>query len=200
MAVITGLFDTNEEAADAVRALKDADIADVDISLVANTVDSDISRELEVADDAGTGAGVGAVMGGTGGLLAGLGILTIPGIGPVVAGGWLLATAVGAVAGAVVGGAAGGLIGALTEAGVPEEDAHFYAESIKRGGSLVTVRATGEQADRAREILKDAEQVDVQSRRAAYERDGWEAFDEDAEPYSPDEIRDYRGLYNRNPI
>lgn len=200
MTVVTGLFDTAEEAAEAIRALKDAGIRDEDISLVANTVDADIDRETAVADDAGTGAGLGAVVGGAGGLLAGLGVLAVPGLGPVVAAGWLLTTAVGAVAGAVVGGAAGGLIGALTAAGVSPEDAHFYAESVKRGGSLVTVRATGEQAEMADDILHDAERVDVQSRRAAYERDGWEAFDENAEPYSPDEIRDYRGLYNRNPI
>lgn len=200
MTVVTGLFDTAEEAAEAIRALKDAGIRDEDISLVANTVDADIDRETAVADDAGTGAGLGAVVGGAGGLLAGLGVLAVPGLGPVAAAGWLLTTAVGAVAGAVVGGAAGGLIGALTAAGVSPEDAHFYAESVKRGGSLVTVRATGEQAEMADDILHDAERVDVQSRRAAYERDGWEAFDENAEPYSPDEIRDYRGLYNRNPI
>jgi len=200
MTVVTGLFDTQEEAATAVRALRDAGIDNTDISLVANGLDSVIDYENELADDTGTGAGVGAVLGGAGGLLAGLGLLTIPGIGPVVAGGWLLATAVGAVAGAVVGGAAGGFIGALTAAGISEEDAHFYAEGVKRGGTLVTVRAVGELADKAEEILEAAERVDVQTRRAAYEQDGWEAFDEEEQPYSPDEIRDYRGLYNRNPI
>lgn len=200
MTVATGLFDTQAEAADAVRALKDAGIRDEDIALVANVADRDIEREEALADDAGTGAGVGAVLGGAGGLLAGLGALTIPGIGPVVAGGWLLATAVGAVAGAVVGGAAGGLIGALTEAGLSQEDAHLYAEGIRRGGTLVTVRATGELADMAEDILSDAQRVDIQARRAAFEREGWETFDENADPYSPDEIRDYRGLYSRNPI
>jgi len=200
MAVITGLFDTQEEAAVAVRALKDAGIEDGDISLIANRVDSDLAREIEVADDAGAGAGLGAMVGGAGGLLAGLGLLTIPGIGPVVAGGWLLATAVGTVAGAVIGGAAGGLIGALTEAGLSEEDAHFYAEGVRRGGTLVTVRVAGAAAERAEEILGDTERVDVQTRRAEYEREGWERFEEDAEPFSPEEIRDYRSLYNRNPI
>ena len=123
MTVVTGLFDTQEEAATAVRALRDAGIDNTDISLVANGLDSVIDYENELADDTGTGAGVGAVLGGAGGLLAGLGLLTIPGIGPVVAGGWLLATGVGAVAGAVVGGAAGGFIGALTAAGISEDDA-----------------------------------------------------------------------------
>jgi hypothetical protein len=71
-------------------------------------------------------------------LLAGLGLLAIPGLGPVVAAGWLASTALGAVA----GGAAGGLIGALTAAGVSQEDAHVSAEGIRRGGTLVTASCT----------------------------------------------------------
>ena len=69
-------------------------------------------------------------------MLAGLGLLAIPGLGPVVAAGWLASTALGAA----VGGAAGGLIGALTAAGVSKEDADIYAEGIRRGGTLVTAR------------------------------------------------------------
>ena len=75
-------------------------------------------------------------MGGTAGLPAGLGLLAIPGLGPVVAAGWLAATAVGAAAGA----ATGGIVGALTEAGVSEEEAHSYAEGVRRGGTLVSAR------------------------------------------------------------
>jgi hypothetical protein len=67
-----------------------------------------------------------SAVGGAVGLLAGLGLLAIPGIGPVVAAGWLVSTAAGAAA----GGATGGLIGALTQAGVSEEDAHVYAEGV----------------------------------------------------------------------
>lgn len=200
MAVATGLFDTEAEAAEAVRALRDAGIPDADISLISNVADRQLEQETLVADDAGTGAGVGAVLGGAGGLLAGLGLLTIPGIGPVVAGGWLLATAVGAVAGAVVGGAAGGLVGALTEAGVSEADAHVYAEGIRRGGTLVTVRTGPDHADLADEILHDTQRVDVQTRRAALEEEGWRTFSDEDDPFSPEEIRDYRSLYNRNPI
>ncbi|MBI4046123.1 MAG: hypothetical protein HY371_04820, partial [Devosia nanyangense] len=64
MTVVTGLFDTQEEAATAVRALRDAGIDNTDISLVANGLDSVIDYENELADDTGTGAGVGAVLGG----------------------------------------------------------------------------------------------------------------------------------------
>jgi hypothetical protein len=75
-----------------------------------------------------TGAGIGATVSGVGGLLTGLGLglMAIPGGGPVVAAGWLVATAVGAVGGAVVGGAASGIVGLLTGAGVPEHDANPF--------------------------------------------------------------------------
>ena len=136
MRTITGLFDTYDEASSAVRSLKDAGISGDDISIVANNSDGSHGRHDgadNVAQDAGAGAGIGAAVGGAGGLLTGLGLLAIPGVGPVVAGGWLLATAVGAVAGAAVGGATGGIVGAMTEAGVDEQDAHVYAEGVRRG-------------------------------------------------------------------
>src|SRR6201988_4752355 len=124
------------------------------VSLVANnsdgwySTDKKVDRDRDGVDDraesAGKGAGIGAGIGGTAGLLAGLGLLAIPGLGPVVAAGWLAATAVGAAAGA----ATGGIIGALTEAGVSEEDAHTYAEGVRRGGTLVSARVP--ETDRAR--------------------------------------------------
>ena len=98
------------------------------------------------------GAGIGAAVGGIGGLLAGLGLIAIPGIGPVVAAGWLAATAAGAAGGALVGAAAGGLVGALTQAGVPENDAHVYAEGIRRGGTLVTAKVDEPLVPTARNI------------------------------------------------
>lgn len=193
MRTITGLFDTRDQADSAVRSLRDAGIASDDISVVANN--SDGSYEVDgndVAEGAGTGAGVGAAVGGVGGLLTGLGALVIPGIGPVVAGGWLLSTVIGAASGAVVGGAAGGLIGALTDAGVDERDAHVYAEGVRRGGILVTARVDDSRADAALAILQSDAGVNVGTRRRDYEASGWEAFDETADPYQPDQIRDYR--------
>jgi hypothetical protein len=194
MRTITGLFDTHDQADRAVRSLKDAGIAGEDISIVANNSDGtyDTGDGDDVAEGAGAGAGVGAVVGGAGGLLAGLGMLAIPGVGPVVAGGWLLATAVGAVTGAAVGGAAGGLIGALTASGVDERDAHVYAEGVRRGGILVTARVDESRADAASAILRDASAVDIATRRRDYEADGWEGFDEDSEPYGAEQVRDYR--------
>jgi uncharacterized protein YqgC (DUF456 family) len=139
---VAAVYDTYDSAVTAVNALEAAGIRHSDISIVSNNVDNQYGKDrpAEAAKDAGKGAGVGAVVGGVGGLLTGLGLLAIPGVGPVVAAGWLVATAAGAATGAVVGGAAGGLVGSLTGAGVPEHAAHFYAEGVRRGGTLVTAR------------------------------------------------------------
>jgi uncharacterized membrane protein len=202
MKTITGLFDSHDEADRAVRSLKDAGVNGEDISIVANNSDGNYDTETgdDVAESAGAGAGVGAVVGGTGGLLAGLGVLAIPGVGPVVAGGWLLATAIGAVTGAAVGGAAGGIIGALTDAGVNERDAHVYAEGLRRGGILVTARVEDSRADVATAILRDSNGVDIEGRRRDYEAEGWEGFDENLEPYPADQIRDYRASLITPPV
>jgi hypothetical protein len=192
MRTITGLFDTRDQADDAVRSLKDAGVSSDDISIVANNADGSYDGDGDVAEDAGAGAGIGAAVGGAGGLLAGLGALAIPGIGPVVAGGWLLSTVVGAATGAVVGGAAGGIVGALTDAGVDERDAHVYAEGVRRGGILVTARVDDSLADAARAILQNDDGVNIETRRRDYEASGWESFDEEADPYEADKVRDYR--------
>jgi hypothetical protein len=94
-------------------------------------------------------AGIGAALGGAAGLLAGLGAFVLPGIGAVVAAGWLA----GALAGAVAGGAAGGVVGALIEAGVNENDAAGYAEGVRRGGTLVTIRVMSRDRNFYQDIL-----------------------------------------------
>ncbi|MDQ0395996.1 general stress protein [Labrys monachus] len=183
---ITGLFDRYDEAMAAVKRLEAAGIASADISLVANRGEDGASTTEE---EAGKGAGIGAALGGVGGLLTGLGIMAIPGIGPVVAAGWLATTAAGAVAGAVVGGAAGGIVGALTSAGVPEADAHLYAESVRRGGALVTARVEDDKAEEARAILRQGPTVDLAGRRKAYESEGWVNFDDNAPIMTSDVIQ-----------
>lgn len=203
MRTITALFDTHDHAASAVRALKDAGFSSADISIVANNAAGEIKHDdddMDAGEGAAAGAGVGAVAGGGAGLLAGLGAIAIPGIGPVVAGGWLVATAVGAIAGAAVGGAAGGLLGALANAGVPEEQAHVYAEGVRRGGTLVSVRADDVRGDTAAAILENAKGVDIDKRRSDYMAEGWRGFDEEGQAYSPDQIRDYRNAYIPPPL
>lgn len=194
---ISALYDTYSDAKAAVRELEASGIKDSDISVVSNKENS--SYEEEVAKDAGTGAGIGAAIGGTGGLLAGLGLLAIPGIGPVVAAGWLVAAAAGAAAGAAVGGITGGLVGALTEEGVPEEEAHFYAEGVRRGGTLVTVRVkSDDNTSQVRSILHRHKFVDQTQRMRMYQDSGWTSFDETSTPYTRDQIASERGRYGGN--
>ena len=186
---LTALFDDYDNAESAVTRLERAGVPRDDISIVASNADD---RHAAVGNgaataagtDAGEGAAIGATVGGIGGLLAGLGLLVIPGVGPIVAAGWLGATIVGALGGAAVGGAAGGLVGALTHAGVPEADAHIYAEGVRRGGSLVSARVSDDLVATARDILdSDDSQVDIDTRRASYQQEGWTGFDESAPAY-----------------
>src|SRR5258705_5803891 len=189
---ISRLYDRYADAERAVTALETAGIPHSDISIVANNSDDWYNsgkkdRDSDGVDDraesAGKGAGIGAGLGGAAGLLAGLGLLAIPGLGPVVAAGWLASTAVGAAAGA----ATGGIIGALTEAGVSEEDAHTYAEGVRRGGTLVTARVPD--SDRARfDATLDQSSVDIRNRRATWEKSGWQRFDPQSKPYGLEEV------------
>jgi hypothetical protein len=186
---INALYDTYPQAEAAVRRLEAAGVSHADISITAHGegLDGRVDKSA-AADEAGLGAGVGAVLGGGGGLLAGLGMIAIPGIGPVVAAGWLASAAVGAIAGAVVGGAAGGLVGALTGDGVPRDDAHVYAEGVRRGGSLVTARVPDAEATRFAEVLDELNAVNINARRAQYRQSGWSEFDAAAPPFSAEEI------------
>lgn len=197
--VITGLFDSYADGRTAVQELESAGVPHEDLSLVANDAHGEhgsaVGAASESGEDAGKGARIGGAIGGVGGLLAGLGLLAIPGLGPVVAAGWLASTLVGAVGGAVVGGAAGGLVGALTKAGVAEDDAHVYAEGVRRGGVLVTARVNDELQGTAQRILNGERAVDLTSRRAAYQSEGWSRFDDTAPQYSPDQVAAERGRY-----
>ncbi len=198
MRTVTGLFDDYTDASSAVSALEAAGVPSDDISIVSNNANDRHSvNQSGAATGAESGAGVGAVVGGAGGLLTGLGIMAIPGVGPVVAAGWLAATAVGAVAGAVAGGATGGLIGALTNSGVSEDDANLYAEGVRRGGSLVTAKVDDSLVPEAQAILERSNWVDPVERRALYAEEGWSTFDDTLDPYAPEQIEQERDRYPR---
>src|SRR5829696_8600151 len=184
---IAAMFDKYQDAAEAVSRLERAGIPHGDISIVSNdpanrdrlsntTGTSTTARRGDAVDGddaatgAGTGASMGAMLGGGAGLLAGLGMLAIPGLGPVVAAGWLASTLLGAGAGA----ATGGVVGALTGAGIDEADAHTYAEGIRRGGTLVTVRADEAQSARVIDILDDEGTVDLGERESTWRKEGWD--------------------------
>ncbi|WP_119458923.1 YsnF/AvaK domain-containing protein [Rhodospirillaceae bacterium SYSU D60014] len=198
---VVALYDDFPSAQRTVQDLADADFRRDDISLMANNADGIYSDEAGTAavgtptaaaptaatdDTSGTatGAGIGAAVGGIGGLLVGLGALAIPGIGPVVAAGPLAATLVGAGTGAL----AGGLIGALTDAGVPEEEAGYYAEGVRRGGTLVAVRADEADVDRAAALMERHDPVDIETRASQWRESGWTGFDAEAAPYTAAEM------------
>ena len=92
----------------------------------------------------------------------------------------LVATLTGAGVGAALGGGAGGMVGALTHAGVSEEDAHVYAEGVRRGGSLVTVQADEARIPEAERVLNNRNFVDTAARRSEYTASGWQRFDDKA--------------------
>lgn len=106
----------------------------------------------------------------------------------------------GAAAGAVVGGAAGGIVGALIESGVPEEDAHIYAEALRRGGSVVVAKVESDKVATSQAILNNARAVDLGSLRSRYSAEGWLRFDETADPYTPDQIAAERGRDRIDPL
>lgn len=177
MKTLAGLFDTRSDATQAIEDLIERGIPRADISIVSNDAGGWYDEDSKEEAGAETGAGIGAIAGGAGGLLAGLGVLAIPGIGELVAAGWLLSTAAGAAAGAIVGGAAGGLVAWLMDHGIDEQDAHVFAEGLKRGGTLVTARVPEGLAVAAEAIfLKHS--VDIAARRDALAAQGWTRFDD----------------------
>lgn len=173
---VIGLFDDRRMAENVVRDLTDAGFARDDISLVARDEQAesaqrsndDSSHESKGAHIAKDAVG-GAVIGGLGGLVVGLAALALPGVGAVVAAGPIAA----ALTGAGIGAVAGGLVGALTDVGVPEEHAHSYAEGVRRGGTLVMVKAPDNRAEEAADILDRHGAADVEERSAQWRQGGW---------------------------
>lgn len=194
MQTYTRVYDSYAQAQQVVSDLEARGVSSSDISLVANKHVSEQYDDVDDVSEAGTGATLGAAVGGGAGLLTGLGIMAIPGLGPVVAAGWLASTALGAVAGA----AAGGLIGSLVDSGEDEDTANVYSESVRRGGTLVTVRTENGHATDIQDILNRHNPIDAAARGAEYRADGWTQFDSKAEAYKPTdtEVEQIRRKYN----
>jgi hypothetical protein len=124
---------------------------------------------VTTGEGAAKGAGIGAALGGLGGVLMGLGLLAIPGVGPALAAGALVSGLVGAG----IGGVAGGVSGALVNAGVTAEDAEYYSEGVRRGGHLVVVTTDDERAMSAQDILNRHNPVNVRERSEQWRQEGW---------------------------
>jgi hypothetical protein len=184
--MITRMFDNREHALAAVRDLEAAGFSGDDLGVVASNADntgvSDTREDHGKATGSGTGIGatLGTLVGGGAGLAAALGALAIPGVGPIVAAGALVATLTGAGAGAL----AGGILGGLTGLGVSETEAPVYAEGVRRGGSLVTVRTDSTRKGEVEAILARHSPVDISQREADYRASGWKGYD-DSTPVDP---------------
>jgi hypothetical protein len=161
---VFGIYSYRDSAEVAADALVKAGFSAADISalLPDNLGNRDIGTEkaTKAPEGATAGAGTGAILGGALGLLAGIGALAIPGVGPLIAAGPIMAT----LAGMGVGGTVGGLAGALVGLGMPEYEAKRYEGIIQKGGILLSVHcSTSEEVTRAKDILKRTGGQDISS-------------------------------------
>lgn len=193
---VVGLFDNQSDAESAVRDLISAGFAREHISLVTTDPEGKLSKQQVdqhgnlAGEGAVSGLTSGAVVGGVLGLLIGAGALAFPAIGLVAIG-----PLAGALTGAGIGAASGGIIGGLIGLGIPEDESHTYAESIRRGGVLVALQTDGARADEAARILDRHNAIDVDERREAYQREGFSRYDEKATPYTDEQITTERARY-----
>ncbi len=161
---VFGLYAGRTAAESAVDALVNAGFSNNAISVLLpddhTTKDFAHEKHTKAPEGTTTGVAAGGSIGGTLGLLAGIGALAIPGVGPFIAAGPIM----GALAGLGVGGAVGGLVGALVGMGIPEYEAKRYEGRIKEGGVLLSVHCdTAAEITRAKEVLKRTGADDVAS-------------------------------------
>lgn len=161
---VYGIYASLEKAESAVDHLLTSGFSGSDVSVL--VADSESTREFahrkatKAPEGTATGATAGGVLGGTLGLLVGIGALAIPGLGPLIAAGPIMAT----LAGVGAGGALGGLVGALVGAGIPEYEAKRYEGHVKNGGVLLSVHCdTSEEIKRAKDFLKATGADDISS-------------------------------------
>ncbi len=161
---VFGIYKSRLQAEQSVDRLLATGFSNDDISVL--LPDSNSSKEFahdkntKAPEGTATGVTAGGAIGGTLGLLAGIGALAIPGVGPFIAAGPIM----GALAGLGVGGAVGGLIGALVGMGIPEYEAKRYAGQIKEGGVLLSVHCdTSQEITRAKDILENSGAKDISS-------------------------------------
>ena len=161
---VFGIYSSLASADNATDALVRAGFPASDISALLpdnlGTKEIGTQKATKGPEGAATGAGSGAVLGGALGLLAGIGAIAIPGVGPFIAAGPIMA----ALAGVGVGGAVGGVTGALIGLGIPEYEAKRYEGRIQKGGILLSVHCdTSDEIKRAKEIMKNTGAEDISS-------------------------------------
>ena len=163
------LVDTEAQADAVVEKLRSTGFSDNDISVLfpdkGSTRDFAHKKETKMPEGATIGASTGGVVGGTIGLLAGIGALAIPGLGPFIAAGPLMA----ALSGGAIGAVGGGLTGALVGLGIPEYEAKRYEGKVKEGGILISVHSeSNDETNRAKDIFKEEGAHDISSSGEAH--------------------------------
>ena len=161
---VFGIYSTREQVEECIQTLRNHNFRVEDISILfpENEGSKDFAhvKATKAPEGASAGAAGGAVIGGVLGWLAGIGAIAIPGIGPFIAAGPIMA----ALAGAGVGGTVGGLTGSLVGMGIPEYEAKRYEGRIRKGGYLLSVHCDdGEWVGKAKNILRDTGAEDVSS-------------------------------------
>lgn len=199
---VVALFDNTSDADKAVSDLVTAGVTRDHISVVANDAAGNYERYRSTSGATADGtdhAGPvgGSLFGALVGAVVGLGAVLIPGIGPVIAAGPLVGAA-GAIAGAIIGGTTGGITGGLLSLGVPQEEAHYYAEGVRRGGTLVTATVDDGMVSTAESVFERYNPIDIQQRAAAWQQSGWKGFDENAQPFTPSDIDRERQAYTNS--
>ena len=204
---ILALYDDLATAQATVQDLVNAGFSRENISIVANDTTGEYSKYMAThpadgTDDhvgPGEGSAFGAAVGALTGALVALGALVIPGIGPVIAAGPLVAGLAGAATGALAGGATGGIVGGLLSMGVPNDEAGFYAEGVRRGGTLVSATVSDEWANRVENIMNQHYPVDIERRAAQWRDKGWTGYTESSVPYTQDQLERDREAYRTLP-
>lgn len=167
---VVGIFPKRENLQNTIQALKDANFDMERVSLLArNLEDVEGAKEItekhgnEAKEGAGIGATTGTLLGGVGGFLIGVGVLAIPGVGPILAAGAEIGALGSTLAGAGIGAATGGIIGALIGLGIPEERAKVYNERVKAGDYLLMVSGSDDRVEHAASIMRDrhAEELEI---------------------------------------
>ncbi len=190
---VVGIFKTMDDGRKAVEALlKDGFSRDA-ISFVANGQGMPVPSSGDQAGEVAVDTGLGAAIGGVGGFLLGFAAFAVPGIGPVLGAGPIMA----AMGGAGMGAVAGSLVGVMGEHGIPEEDAKTYAEGVRRGNVLVSVHASGDRANRAAEVMDGHNAVNINDRVTAWRKRGWVDYDSNAAPLSEAELKREQDYYRQ---
>src|ERR1700723_399475 len=163
------LVDTETQADAIVAKLRSTGFSDNDISVLfpdkGTTRDFAHKKETKMPEGATVGASTGGVVGGTIGLLAGIGALAIPGLGPFIAAGPIMA----ALSGGAIGAGVGGLTGALVGLGIPEYEAKRYEGKVKEGGILISVHSeSNDETRHAKDIFKEEGAHDISSTDEAH--------------------------------